>query len=128
MPFHRIRRASSSARAARQPSSPPRAARSPLLRYRAARAARRNTGPSLSLEELRVGQKAHRVAFRDRLLGGIVEQAVGPRGRGQHRRILGRIEIEAAPLVPFYAQELAPRVGLGPVEVGARFDVFRLYR
>src|SRR5262245_3935229 len=80
----------------------------------------------ISPVELRISEEAHRFALANRLAGGIVHQPVGPGSRRQHRRILRVIEIQAALRVPFYAQELAPRVGLGPVEVGARLDHSRL--
>src|SRR5690606_32084758 len=81
---------------------------------------------SRSSVELRIGQEADEVALADRLLRGIVDEPVGPGGGGEHRRILRRIEVEPALRVPFYAKELAPRVGMRPVEVGARLERVRL--
>src|SRR5690348_13470564 len=59
---------------------------------------------------------------------GVVDEAVGPGGGGEHRGVLRRIEVEPALRIPFYAQEFAPRVGLRPVEVGTRGNAFGVYR
>src|SRR5688572_5415900 len=80
------------------------------------------TARGLSPVELRVRQEAHALAFANGVPGGVVDEPIGPGRRGEHRRILRRIELEAALRVPFRAEELAPRGGLGPVEVGARRD------
>jgi hypothetical protein len=76
----------------------------------------------LHAEQLRQRQVAHRVARRDRLPGRVVDQAVGPDRRRQHRRALVAEEVEPAGAVAANAQELAPAVGLRPGEVGAHRD------
>src|SRR6185503_20720063 len=60
------------------------------------------------------------VALADRAVRRIVDEPVGPCGRGEYRRILRRIKIETAIRIPSYAQEFAPRIGLDPVEIRAR--------
>src|SRR5688572_1375671 len=72
--------------------------------------------------QLRIRQKVHQIAFTYRVGGRVIDQAIGPRRRGQHRRILRGKKIQPTLRVPFYAQELAPGVGLGPVEVRPRLD------
>src|SRR5262245_42924460 len=76
----------------------------------------------ISPEELRIREETQHLALADRVPGGIVDQAVGPRGRGKNGGILRRIQVQPASRIPFYAQELAPRVGLGPVEIRSCLD------
>ena len=61
----------------------------------------------------------HAVAFANGVIRRVVDQAVRPRGRGHHRRILRCEQVESARYIPFYAQEFASRVGVHPIEVGA---------
>src|SRR6185436_2379616 len=78
-------------------------------------------------EKLGVREKAYQLALADRMRGRVVDQPIGPCGRSEHGRVLRRVQLQAALRVPFRAQELAPRVGLGPVEIGARRDGLRLH-
>src|SRR3954454_17481026 len=81
-PRPRPRRASGGARAGRRLSSPWVGRPFPRRSCPAVRAATRKRAGALSTVKLRVRQEADPVALADGLAGGIVDEAVGPRGRG----------------------------------------------
>src|SRR5512134_1593407 len=124
-PAPRHRRAHANGSAAPPPCRRPPATRFPRPPCRVARAAPQSREPSPSPVELRERQVAHPLALRDRVVRRVVDEAVGPGGRGEHGRILRGIQVQAALRIPSYAQVFTPRVGLGPLEIRACIDRVR---
>src|SRR3954470_8516964 len=126
-PCRRRRRAASGARAMPRPWSPRKEDRAPRRKCRAARAATQKREALLSREKRQIGQEADGLAPSNRMRGRVVDQPIRPSGRSEDRRILRRVQLQAALRVPFRAQELLAPVRLGPVEIGTRRDGLRLH-
>eukprot|EP01022_Parablepharisma_sp_SALTPOND_P029697 TRINITY_DN743_c1_g3_i1.p1 TRINITY_DN743_c1_g3~~TRINITY_DN743_c1_g3_i1.p1 ORF type:complete len:1024 (-),score=374.04 TRINITY_DN743_c1_g3_i1:652-3723(-) len=76
--------------------------------------------PVRSVQQMIEGQELHHVTHRNGLSGRVVDQAIGPDGRGQHGRALAGEEVQPALGIAPHAQEFLAAIGAGPVEVGAQ--------